>query len=197
MSKILALQLRNRILVTILLVPFLVGYLFFVLNTTASIPEDTSQYKEFTFQNGNISMYYPGDWIPGETPNGNHGDNETIALILVPGKASPHIGVAETSVSVRNINEVAIWGEYRSKSRGRYKEIQFYREVINSNEVIVREYLRTVDTLFGESTSKCRDVYFYIKNSGFSFSFCAYDREWERFAPVFDYMINSIEINLD
>lgn len=48
----------------------------------------------FVARQGGFSIKYPQSWVAFETPQGSHGDEDVIAVILVPGRSFPQVYIA-------------------------------------------------------------------------------------------------------
>jgi hypothetical protein len=141
-----------------------------------------------------FSIQYPQSWAAFETPQGSHGDEEVIAVILVPGRSFPQVYIARHFSPVSDISQVIAWGEIRARTRNGYLAVS----VTNFNtpylQGIMREYLWYDITLFGQLEIRCKDWYSLKGNGGYDLSFCAESKDWQQFDAVLGEMVKSFMI---
>jgi hypothetical protein len=182
----------GKLKIILLLFPVFLILLLVKLITPIPVPQSSEDYDLFSLPG--ISIRYPHKWNGFPTPEGQHGDVEDIGLIAPAGKSTPSLQVFRTSFSVNNLDQVTQWGEARARGRGEFVEIMVENGEVAGRDASLLTYRLTIQTLLGRVSSMCKDIYLIIDNLGYDFSFCARENDWDSYLPVFDYMINSLDI---
>jgi hypothetical protein len=151
--------------------------------------------QTYVSQREHFSISVPESWGVAETPHGNHGDKEVIAVIGVPGRSSPHGSLARKAFAQADIGAVAAWGESRVQTEEVYVEISLEPIRIAGLEGLQREYSwKSYSRLLGLATWRCQDTYVLHGTSGYALSLCADERHWPQVEPVFRQMIESFSV---
>jgi hypothetical protein len=157
-----------------------------------------SPMTQYTLIKQGLALEFPDSWGIHLTPQGNHGDEAVIALILVPDHSFPNIIIAENS-PYSNILSVAQWGEIRSQARAQslslIKTISLSTYNAQFFPAMLYEYIFEAKTLFGTIDIHCLDYYILYSGTGYAFSFCAYQKNWSEVLGTFNKMIQSIRPN--
>lgn len=132
----------------------------------------------FQMSDDSFSISYPQNWTVFETPNGSHGDQDVVAIILVAGHDLANITVARQSFPTGNIDNVVAWGKSRASTHQDHKSISINPFTDNNLDGYIYEYLWTHDSLVTNTiTSICHDIYIFKNNTGYSLSFCSTDKD--------------------
>jgi hypothetical protein len=133
-----------------------------------------------------ISIEHPASWVALETPQGNHGDLENIAVISVPGRSLPSVIIAVRPFPGGSIENVIDWGADRASQRQGYQLISLVEHSALHN------YYWVVNSLiYGTEIARCMDWHILKNNTGYVLSFCANQDHWLTVEPVFHEMIQS------
>lgn len=150
----------------------------------------------FEMEQQQIEFVYPENWIVTLTPQGNHDDDEIIALLGNPDDSVfsfLNIQIAKNQ-GLANLTDLAEWGETRAKSRFiSYKPSSVTRLSNEYFSGLVREYTSSTGSPFEIEPIRCKDWYFVNKNSGYSFSFCADKSKWIMMSEASSVIIKSIK----
>jgi len=171
------------------------GVLSFIspLPLVSFAPSISSEMKSFVLEQDNIEFGYPENWIAELTPQGNHGDQEVIAIVLDPREIFLDILVARKQFDNIDISSVAAWGRLRAQARfSRYKlnaQIPYSSEHFSG---LIDEYVGGIDSPLETQDAHCKDLYFLHEGRGYAFSFCADESDQIEAFPVFDKVIASI-----
>lgn len=163
------------------------GYKLF---TDTRLPSPMATSTSELFQ---ISIQYPRTWSAFELEQGNHGDEEVIAVISGGGPlVAASVEIARKSFPRPTIEDVAAWGLTRLEARtGAYETINLRAASAPNATSPIRRYSRTVQTLLGSETSECMDSYAFTKSHGYALSFCSDDGYWNQVNGVFLEMAES------
>jgi hypothetical protein len=153
-----------------------------------------SPMEQYSNQESGFSIVYPKSWVFNETPDGAHGDNEVIAVILVPGRSFPQVLIAHKSFPDKDLNQVAQWGQSRAKDKCECILNPLGKLETSNFRGIAQEYSWQVRTMISTTTIFCQDLYVLYNTDGYALSFCASQSYWPRVADVFNEMMNSFSI---
>lgn len=147
--------------------------------------------------NDDIEIRYLDTWILFQTPDGNHGDMETIAVATGINSSFPRMNVAMRKTnSDSSIDSLESW----SLDRIKQKDIKFISDVtpyISSFfSGATRDYSYDTHNAIMPNITRCKDYYFLINSKEYIFSFCAKEDEWENYAPVFDTIMGSLRLRI-
>ena len=128
----------------------------------------------FRASDGSFSISYPENWTVFETPDGNHGDDEVIAHILVAGHQMANVTIARRSFPRGDLGQVVAWGQLRAARLADYKSISLNPVTINGHDDYLREYSWSHLMIWGDKEfSHCQDEYIFDHDTGYSLSFCS------------------------
>ncbi len=152
---------------------------------------DSSSNLEHEFDE--IRFSYPASWIMFETPSGNHGDMNVIAVLSPAFESLPVIEVRKREFESTNLNLVVSWAESRIISKNEYNNLPL--EKFNSNGLsgLTMMYTYKVENPLEPYTCKCKDLYLSQKGKGYIFSICSDEAEWNQYNPVFEEILYSIK----
>lgn len=149
----------------------------------------------FQMSDDSFSISYPENWTVFETPQGNHGDHEVVAIILVAGHQIANVTVARQSISAGNINDVVNWGQARAAIHEGYKSSSVDPFTVNNLGGYIHEYSWSHASLFENSIlSSCQDVYALKNNIGYSVSFCSSEKDWRSLEGTYTEMQQSFYV---
>lgn len=137
-----------------------------------------------------FSVSYPGNWTAFETPQGNHGDREVVAVILVAGKVGAYVTIAHRPFLNANIDDVVEWGHSRATSHPGYSLISLRRITGEKAGGVAEEYVWFSNAQYRQYIH-CLDRYVLFKNGGYVLSFCSTERDWLSLAGIFEQMAES------
>lgn len=152
-----------------------------------------NEMKDFVLEPDGIGFSYPDQWIGQMTPQGDHGDQEVIAILLDPAKILLNLFVARHQYSNQDITEVAAWGKSRVQMRFSRYELKAstpYESGLFSGRIA--EYIAWTGSPIETENVHCKDLYFVRKGYGYAFSFCTKESDWIQISPVFDKIISTI-----
>jgi hypothetical protein len=151
--------------------------------------------KNLVLEQDKIEFTYPENWIAQSTPQGDHGDQEVIAVVFAPAKFFLNIVVARKEFNENDISEVAMWGELRAQSRF-FSYKQGTRTAYLSEHIsgLISEYIARTGSPVETQDVHCKDLYFLHKQDGYAFSFCATETDLIKVSSVFDEMMASIRL---
>jgi hypothetical protein len=147
---------------------------------------------QFVFEQDKFTINYPKSWNLHLTPDGNHGDNDVIALILVPLHSLPKITFFRKVFANDDLSNVINWREERLKDSNGYKFIAQSSFSFGNSPGENIEYTRNSKSLLGDAIIRCKDVIFSQNSVGHIISFCAYASDWEKLENTFNRVIFSI-----
>ena len=148
----------------------------------------------FQAKDRNFSISYPENWSAFDTPQGSHGDNEIVAVILIAGQMGSNVTIARRSFPNGDISDVVAWGESRAAIQTNYTSISFSPLTDNELGGVVHEYTGLGSSLYN-ITRRCQDVYVFAKNTGYDLSFCLDEQDWESLEKIFIQMRQSFVID--
>jgi len=148
----------------------------------------------FEAKRAGFTIRFPENWTAMETPQGAHGDQEIVAVLLPAGRSFPQLYVARNTFSNPNMDAVASWGESRAKLRNGYQEFSLFKLNTDYHTGLARDYSWENPTIFGLKVIRCKDWYVLKESIGYDLSFCADQVDWSRYEPVFEKMIESFQI---
>jgi hypothetical protein len=150
--------------------------------------------KVYISENGLFSINYPESWTAGDTPHGDHGDIDIVAVIK-PFRTWPSLFVATKSFLGGDLTQVVDWGELRDQNLNGYEQESIDRLVTPYVNGVVRKYVWLSESvLFGEKLVQCIDYYIFEKESGYILKFCAEQSQWSKVEQLFQQMIDSFEL---
>jgi hypothetical protein len=153
--------------------------------------------KMTTFQaaDKNFSILYPANWTAHDLPQGDHGDKDVIASIIVAGHFVAYVEMVSHAFPQGDFMEVVDWGYLRATGNNEYKFISFQPITTISNNGYIHEYSWSLQNAkWKYDFNHCRDVYFYEDNIGYSFTFCSSEKDWSELQGYYSEMQNSISI---
>jgi len=151
--------------------------------------------KTLTAKHALFSLAYPQTWTAFETPQGSHGDKETVASISRTGRSLPQVTIARRQFQENEgIKEVAIWGQIRAQNETNYTFISIEGLDSDNYKGILHEYSWGNTTPIEMYLRHCEDWYVFSGNTGYSLSFCVDDKDWLYVKEVFQEMIQSFTI---
>lgn len=182
----------------IIIATFLLLMNFTNFYSTLTLKEDSlsSKLKDYHSQSGNFDILYPEQLVPGDTPQGNHGDLEVTAVIT-NFLSSPYIEVSKKVFSGGTMDNVLNWGIKRAQSQKGFQDIG-YKQYSTSNYFgYTEEYSRSLENLWGKREFHCVDWYYLSETNkvGYDFSFCVDQQNWDKALNIFLTMIESIKFN--
>lgn len=118
-----------------------------------------STMREYILEQQQLAVYFPHGWNILLTPQGNHGDTEVIAIIVVPWHSLPNVKIMNKPFNISDVSLVADWGETRLQSDFSYQSASLtsYNSVYFSG--LLREYTITRKLLFFVEEIHCLDLY--------------------------------------
>lgn len=131
-----------------------------LMNRSAGIGSLTNM-KTFGDERMGFSIKYPEEWNAFSTPQGSHGDQDVIAVILAPGKSFPQVYIARGIFGSEEIAGVEAWGASRAKKRSSSIEISNVEKSPGNVEETTREYSWQEETYLGPAYIRCEDLYRY------------------------------------
>jgi hypothetical protein len=189
--RVLGLPTAKRLALQFLIVIFVfVPLLYIRLKSYLRVPKDSSELSRFSVES-EFSILYPSYWRADETPNGQAGDEEVIALIIPPSGGVPQLVVAKDSSTVTDLLDVANWAILRNQKIPGYRQTSFpLNQPIEG--ALIRNYIFTGYVFFGTKTIRCQDLYLKSGVTGYSFSFCSNEEDWDYYFDLFQSMQMSI-----
>jgi hypothetical protein len=152
-----------------------------------------NEMKDFVLKPDGIVFSYPDHWIGQMTPQGDHGDQEVIAVLLDPAKSLLNIFIARHQFSNQDITEVAAWGTSRISMRfSRYEQKASTPYELDFFSGQVAEYIAWTGSPIETENVHCKDLYFLHKAYGYAFSFCTNESDWIQLSPIFEKIISTI-----
>jgi len=154
------------------------------------LPAPMENYKG---KHTNFSIDFPESWVIYETPQGNHGDQDVIAGIGVPGRSFPHVFLYKRNFLKNDKSELLSWGESKVKDDNKFIDLKPFNTTKYSGEM--REYTREDKSYFQTITFiSCNDYLMFEKQIGYMISFCAESKQWTEVKNTFNLMIESFSI---
>jgi hypothetical protein len=152
-----------------------------------------NEMKDFVLEPDGIGFSYPDHWIGQLTPQGDHGDQEVIAILLDPAKVLLNLFIARHQFSNQDITEVAAWGKSRVQVRfSRYESNASTPYESGPLSGQMAEYIAWTGSPIETENIHCKDLYFLRQGYGYAFSFCTKERDWSQMSPVFDKIVSTI-----
>ncbi len=145
----------------------------------------------FKSESAHFTMQYPSNWTAIETPQGDHGDLNVVAVILPPGRSFPQMVVASRPISDGDIGEVVSWGTMRASKKPKYNSGIVTSLNTTHFRGFTHDYTWLNQTFFGTETIYCQDFYVLDGDVGYVLSSCAQSRDWPNFRKLFYDMIQS------
>src|SRR6266508_5202403 len=150
--------------------------------------------KSFQAKNGSYSISYPANWVVGETPQGSHGDDEVVAVILVSGRQSANIAIARRTFPNANTNDVVTWGQARATRNTGYAPVSSEPWSNGKLKGLIHEYTWSSSSSYEIITRYCQDVYVLSNNIGYTLSFCSQEQDWLSLKCYFFEMRDSFSV---
>ncbi|OGO27853.1 MAG: hypothetical protein A2136_07665 [Chloroflexi bacterium RBG_16_54_11] len=123
----------KRVLVIFLVPYFVSSWINFIYNIIdprgffgIGLP---SKMKVYVSETGHFSILHPETWNAADTPQGNHGDLENIAIIK-PFRTWPSLQIATEEFPEGNVDQVSKWGEKRATVLNGYKQFAYSGEIV-------------------------------------------------------------------
>ena len=143
---------------------------------------------------GGFSISLPESWPVSEMPMGKYGD-KSVVMVGASFLASPYIEASRyENIQLLAEIENLTFPKIQEASQNTYRLVD--REEYSSQPAsILHEYLITKPhRIFGKREFHCLDWYTISKkNTGYSFSFCVEDKNWEKVHQAFLEIIDSIK----
>lgn len=139
-------------------------------------------------------LQYPERWSLSETPKGNHGDKEVIAVINV---LVPTVVISRKTMESPNIDSAVAWGmERASRCENFLVTSQQGYETAFTTGVQLNYTCSLYISAFSQEkeTCPCRDYYTISETYAYQLTFCATEAQWIEVEEVFDTMIESFYI---
>jgi hypothetical protein len=179
------------ILLFILLSLLIIRFIFLKANES---PIGDLVYEEFLVEQNPVKIQVPSDWVTISTPEGSHGDINIIGIIEP--LRGPYAAITiEKTQPVINMTSLLSWAETRAKEGGKYTNVSSNEILLNGNESVVREYILTYTTLFGETSDQCRAFHLLREEIGYVITFCADTNGEQQYSEIFEFMASTIEID--
>lgn len=198
---------QKRILSTKLKLILVLGILYIFIVTIPIIVDPANRVgpfgigipapmKSFHSSTNNFSIEHPFRWVAHDTRQGEHGDNDVIAGIYVPGRGFPHVVIASTSLNTSDFQQLLVWGEERAREKhSDYEQINLDKFSTSYYDGIFRDYTWSSNSkLFGHPKIHCRDYYLMKNHIGYVISSCAEQDDWVAAEEVFSQMIDSFNL---
>jgi len=145
-----------------------------------------------------IEFRYPSSWTAYETPQGNHGDKEVVAIVVAPALSETWVAIARhAGVAQDDLGSVIDWGMTRVQSRSGTQVGEIANtKTPDGHDIAILEYSwESQDLLWRKVTMKCRDTYEVRQTVGYALSMCTKDTLWDEVVSSFDDMTNSFDAN--
>jgi hypothetical protein len=142
----------------------------------------------------NFKILYPKTWIGGLTPQGNHGDQDTIAVIFAPGYLFLNVTIALAPNNIDTVSSLLSWVDERTSTRF----VGFKAQPLTSRNTpyfsgFQRQYSINAGSPVSHEDGACIDFYFQINTSWYVTSFCSLEKQFQENLSIFDEMIESIQ----
>ena len=142
-----------------------------------------------------FSLSYPESWIVSETPNGNHGDQDVIATILVPGRSWPKIVIEKVVLPQGGLEGLAKYEEDKIHKEQIISQMTMDRFKTPNLDGLMRDYMwQTSSWWFRSIIIRCEDYYTIQDNYGYTLSFCAEKVQWAEVEKTFNEIIESFSV---
>lgn len=159
------------------------------LSSIGCQPKTESDWKVMKSSSNGFSILYPNTWTVFELPYGNHGDTETVGMLVSPNKVFPVVLIVRKEAQNLGLQDIASWGENRIVSRyTQYQLDNLQPLAINSAQVLTRTYLTDMNTSL---TVKSKDVYISRNKDAIIITLRARASEFEDATKIFDQMVKS------
>ena len=136
-----------------------------------------------------IRLFVPAGWFYAETPNGEGGDMDIIAMATPHGSQTTWIAVIHDGERKQvNLDDLAKWGLGRLEDKTNLELITEGAVRYSQTDVFVRDYSWTRGRVLQESVPmKCRAVYALTKdtNVGYGLEMCGATSDWRQLEDVF------------
>lgn len=145
------------------------------------------QYVSFVIQ-------YPESWSFFETPKGDHGDKEVIAVINVN---LPTVVIARKEIEPLKLDSAVAWGLERASRCDNFNLVAQKDYVAFNTSGTQLDYTCTsyVSPFSNKKeTAPCRDYYTMIGSYAYQLKFCASESQWQAVIGVFEMMIDSFYV---
>lgn len=156
------------------------------------LPAQMAYYKG---EHSSFSVSYPESWVITETPNGNHGDKDVIATILVPGRSWPQIKIERITLSGGDVEELATYEENKVSKEKTISQTTMDRFNTTDIDGLVFDYSwQTSSLFFGSVSIRCKDYYTIQESYGYTLSFCAEIGQWSEVENTYNQIIESFAV---
>lgn len=154
-----------------------------------------AQMANYEGEQSSFYISYPESWVITELPNGNHGDMDVIATILVPGRSWPQINIRRISLPEGDVEELATYGEYKISKEKKITQTTIDKFKTINIDGLVHDYSwQTSSLLFGAVSIRCKDYHTIQKSNGYTLSFCAEKGQWPEVENTFNQIIESFAV---
>lgn len=136
----------------------------------------------------------PENWSFGETPQGNHGDHEVIAVI---NGDLPNMVIARAADPLPDLATAEFWALKRASGCENFVRTfrQDYATPHTTGVLVDYTCFWTVSLIpRRQATVPCRDYITIIDTQAYQLSFCATEEQWPDVAETFDAMLQSFHL---
>ena len=149
--------------------------------------------KMYLMKDKSFSIMYPGNWVVFETPQGSHGDDDVVAIILVSGRSAANVTIARRSFINGDIHDVLVWGQLRAASNIDYIPASLDPLVDNKLGGFTQDYTWR-GPYQNDVTRHCQDMYVFKNEVGYTLSFCSQEQDWVSLEDFYIQMWQSFTI---
>ena len=145
---------------------------------------------------GSYSISHPANWTAFNTPQGNHGDTEVIAIITVSGHQMANLTISRQYFPDKTLDEVINWGQSRAEKHNGFTPVEL-KEISNINyDVYSFNYYWSSTNVWGdELLIHCQDFYTLYYETGYILSFCSKEKDWPDLINYYTDMQNSFVVS--
>ena len=184
-------RLKNIILILWVTLSFIVLLVFPIARKGLLGLGSPAMMTTFEAKDGSYSISYPANWVAGELPQGNHGDDEVIAIITVSGRSLANIIIARKSFSSGTADDVLAWGKSRASQRDDYLAISFLPFSNGNMDGFAHTYQWSSPTIVNRILRRCQDVYLLAGEYGYALTFCSQEKDWHSLDDIYVEMMQS------
>lgn len=133
----------------------------------------------FNAFDGSYSISHPANWTAFNTPQGNHGDTEVIAIITVSGHQMANLTISRQNLPDQTLDEVINWGQSRAEKHSGFTPVELI-EISNINYDVYsfNYYWSSTNVWKKELLIYCQDFYILNQNTGYSLAYCSKEKDW-------------------
>jgi hypothetical protein len=155
--------------------------------------------QHFDMANIPFTIDYPDKWIAVNNIQGNHGDTEVIASVVLPGRSYPQMYIATRAFPDANFDEVIAWGEQRSRQKENLPSTDSFHDAELRKGLTQQGYAYVCKDISYREISLlknyqiiCREFIFLFNDQGLHVSACAEQKDWPVVEPIFIQMLDSL-----